>query len=354
MPGGTAAIDSGRPSGLPGVKTATSRRRLSAALFPSIAGSGNGPAQASGMAYRQRSPLRSTRIAGTPRSRSCSTIDSATVVLPLPEAPRNAACMVSSSGSDRHRRRVQPRGHADHERPRSGVGPLDALGRPRLGFRPAERSSASGRRRRRQPGASPSGRRAPGPSATTSVGSAVSRRASQAAKTGSSRYCSRNPRIACIARQSESSTTTRRPPRVMSFAELSRHGGVRAGREFRRSHDDGRDRGRPVARPLLHLRNLLAEAAAPGIPVADGDQQPLDRLVRGVTLDGDHRAGGLGREMVAGRHLVGARRDRPGQQGRQFDVIRGGRGGGRAGVVPELLQASRVVDDVDVLLGRVA
>ena len=39
------------------------------------------------------------RIAGMPRASNCSTIDRATVVLPLPEAPRNAACVISSPGA---------------------------------------------------------------------------------------------------------------------------------------------------------------------------------------------------------------------------------------------------------------
>ena len=38
-------------------------------------------------------------MAGTPRSRSCSISDRAAVVLPLPEPPRNATCCLSSDGS---------------------------------------------------------------------------------------------------------------------------------------------------------------------------------------------------------------------------------------------------------------
>ena len=91
-PGGTTGRASGRPFGSPGVNRATSSLSRNACRAAARAGSPSGRSQAAGSAYRHRSPLRSSRTAGTSRASSCSIRFSAAVVLPLPDPPRNAAC----------------------------------------------------------------------------------------------------------------------------------------------------------------------------------------------------------------------------------------------------------------------
>ena len=104
-----------------------------------------------------------------------------------------------------------------------------------------------------------------------------------------------------------------------------------------------------LARPLHDLGDLLAQAAPLGIRVADADQEPVDRVVRGMALDGDHPAVGLGLEPVAGLDLARTARIAPARSAARSSSSAGtSPGEARAEVVPGLFEVGRI----DRLVGR--